>query len=326
MRRLLALRLGVFGCVMLGCACGAAQPALAQNGEGVCRNGSSGPNCPGANPLPCDQNAIKNAKAEFQKWLNVWLKQSSMVDQLSKQEGEVFQEASAVFDEQFSAVEGAGEFVQEGSFHGIEKAVGSVGSESMAESVGEGLAAITIAKMERDMTLGGAKMISKLNESKKYANQGASTAQAADNALQQTNAAKAKLDQLEAACKQSPSNPSPKADNTIPGTNAQSWQTIASASDDAINQMTAASNDIAQALSVVQSAQGASSSDAAPGDGYSASLLRVKYMAGGTSAGKLSPADLAKFVPPMASAYTAIAKAGQDWEAISAIMTAPASH
>jgi hypothetical protein len=277
---------------------------------------------------PCDQNAIKNARAEYLKWLHIWQDQSTMEEQLSTQMVGVLQEGNAVFDEQFSVSEGITEITQESTFHQIEKAAETVGPESMAQTVGKALAIFTIAKMLSDMTATGAKMISKLNEAEKYAKQGASTAQAAADSLQRTNEAKEKLDQLEAACNSgSPSgdakNQSAKANNNTPGTNSQSWQTIASAADDAINQMITASSEIKRALSAVQSAQRTSSPDA-PGYGYSASRLSVKYMVGGASKRKLSPADMAKFVPAMVSAYTAIAKAGQDWDTIRSILT-PAS-
>jgi hypothetical protein len=299
----------------------------------------------------CNPEALQKAKEDFERWYGIYKDLNKNYAALEDGAAKAYDEASKLFEEQFSLGEGVKEIGKELGFREIEKLVEEKGSEEAAKLVGTGLATVSIAKMVTDMLNTEARMLTKGKEAQRYALEAKKTGEAVINSLKQAIDARRRADAMEKACKANDASGNANQDSQKKGSKADSWKSSAQKEAEAAQKLLQSwkrvyggyedmngdfhQSELAaeEALEVVRSRKQASL-DA----GYMFVSLALSDRAalaeaqGGSD--KLSPAELQKFVRHMGRALRYVERAakaftriGEDLDRISKLQKSrPASR
>lgn len=178
----------------------------------------------------CDQEALERAKAEYRKWLEVYQSLRANADALNDEASRVAREGEKLFADYFAgagrtamlkilgliskqASRSARVYTNPGNRDAVIKDAVSI-FRDLATVIkgGKWKGAVPVAEviaMLMDLGFANAKMLTLLGEFDLYAKEAAKAADAALDALKKARAAKEKVDELEAKCRDSESSTSP---------------------------------------------------------------------------------------------------------------------
>lgn len=270
----------------------------------------------------CDQAALENARAELEKLKLQYKELSAKAESLHDKTMHAYDEGNEIFEHELSWTH-AGMLGGELAGHlAAEKWVERKFAESVATRIGTGMTLLSLANLTRSLVKMDVRMLGKLNEGNRFANEARRADEAALRALGRIGDARARVARLERDCR--PPGPTAEEEEAkVKEMMAQherekaaaedlvkSWRQVQMGYVDARGNFHHASFAFEDALKIVRSRKGASIG----GDVVLAALAeRVRLAAAAAPAAddRLSSTELAKFVPVMAKGYEHLGRAAR---------------